>query len=191
MNMMKKKCLIIAVLSLMCSSLYAQLEVGASYELREKTPKNGFGVLIQKGLLKQAPLVDLKLRAHFSFFSEENKVSRESFSYSEDFTNYDVGLAIIGELSVGLMEPYVGLGLGSTKLEVKREDLVKAQLPDELAPNEDESNIYWNMLAGAKISIIPLVRPFVEYRYSNASLSDPKLMELSTGRIIFGIILSF
>lgn len=169
---------------------FAQLEIGASYELRDEDPQSGFGVRIQKGFLEQIPIANIAMRAHFSFFSEENNVDENGFSYSEELTNYDFGVAIIGGVSVGLIEPYIGLGLGSTTLDFKAEGAV---LPQELQSNQEgsESNIYWNGLIGAKVSIIPLVNPFVEYRYSDTSLSEPELAEVKTGRIIFGVSLSF
>ena len=182
--------LIVIVISVNSIPAFAQLEIGASYELRDENPQSGFGLRIQKGFLEQVPLAKIAMRAHFSFFSEDNNVDENGFSYSEELTNYDFGVAIIGGVSVGLIEPYIGLGLGSTTLDFKAEGAV---LPQELQSNPEgnESNIYWNGIIGAKVSIIPLVNPFVEYRYSDTSLSEPELAEVTTGRIIFGVSLSF
>ncbi len=188
--MKKIATLIIVVSALFSVSTYAQLEIGASYELRDEDPQSGFGVRIEKGFLEQLPLAKIAMRAHFSFFSEENEVDEGGLTYSQDLTNYDFGVAIIGGVSVGLIEPYIGLGLGSTTLEVKND--FSSSLPG-LDPMEDqnESNIYWNGFLGAKVSIIPLVKPFVEYRYSDSSLSEPEVAKVKTGRIIFGVSLSF
>ncbi len=182
--------LIIILSALFSVSTYAQLEIGASYELRDEDPKSGFGVRVEKSFLEQIPFAKFGMRAHFSFFSNENNVDEGGLMYSQELTNYDFGVAIIGGVSVGLIEPYVGLGLGSTTLEVKND--FSSTLPG-LAPeeNQNESNIYWNGLLGAKVSIIPLVKPFVEYRYSDTSLSEPEVAEVITGRIIFGVSLSF
>lgn len=182
--------LIIILSTLFSASTYAQLEIGASYELRDEDPQSGFGVRIEKGFLEQLPLAKISMRAHFSFFSEENNVDEDGLSYSQELTNYDFGVAVIGGLSVGLIEPYIGLGLGSTTLDFKTEGAV---LPPELQsdPEANESNIYWNGFLGAKVTIIPLVKPFVEYRYSDTSLSEPEVAEVRTGRIIFGVSLSF
>jgi opacity protein-like surface antigen len=175
------------------ASASAQFEVGASYELRDESPQSGFGVRIQKGFLNSIPILNLGLRAHFSYFSEENSVSVGSggtgqITYSEDFTNYDFGLDVIAGLSVGLIEPYAGVGLGSSPLDLTRSDL-PADFP--LDSDANESNIFWNLTVGAKVPVIPLVKPFVEYRYSNGSLSEPQLGEQITGRISFGVVLSF
>ena len=169
----------------------AQMEIGASYELRDEEPQNGFGVRIEKGFLNFVPIVDIGMRAHFSFFSDENKVESAGLSYSEDLTNYDFGIALIAGIGVGLIEPYVGVGLGSTTVDIKPKDVdsVSLILEDDLEVNE--SNIYWNMLIGSKVTIIPILKPFVEYRYSNTSLSNPKEVNMTTSRVIFGVSLSF
>ncbi len=179
---------IVLFLIIMSSPIYAQLEIGASYELRDEDPQSGFGLRIEKGFLEQLPLAQVSMRAHFSFFSEENNVDEGGISYSEELTNYDFGVAIIGGVSVGLMEPYIGLGLGSTTLDINRSDVVGIPADEE---EQNESNIYWNGIIGAKVTIIPILKPFVEFRYSDTSLSEPEVAEVTTGRIIFGVSLSF
>ena len=182
--------LIIILTGLFTVSSYAQFEIGASYELRDEDPQSGFGLRIEKGFLEQLPLAKLGMRAHFSFFSDENMVDDGGLSYSQELTNYDFGVAIIGGVSVGLIEPYVGLGLGSTTLDVKKSDVTGIPIGNE-GEDQNESNIYWNGFLGAKVTIIPLLKPFVEYRYSDTSLSEPEVAEVRTGRIIFGVSLSF
>lgn len=176
---------LIAYSIIFSTSTFAQFEIGASYELRDEEPKSGFGIRVQKGFLQQIPLVDLGFRAHFSYFSEENNLTQNSISYSRELTNYDFGVDVIAGVNVGLIEPYAGVGLGSMTLDIKPEDVQGVSVEDE-----NESNIYWNLTVGSKVAIIPLVKPFVEFRYSNASLSQPDVAELTTGRIIFGVVLS-
>ncbi|MBD3616643.1 MAG: outer membrane beta-barrel protein [Gracilimonas sp.] len=181
--------LIVAIFSV---STYAQFEIGASYELRDEDPKNGFGLRIQKGIFEGLPIVNLGLRLHGSYFSEENNVSENNFSYSEDLTNYDVGIAAIGGVSLGLLEPYVGLGLGTQDYKRAISDVQND--PGNAAPESgEESSLYWNMLAGAKVTIIPMLKPFVEYRYSSYELEKPELQDVNsqTGRIMFGVSISF
>ncbi len=186
---MRRTVTIITLLIVVFStSAFAQLEIGASYELRDESPKNGFGLRVQKGFLDKLPLVNLGLRAHFSYFSEENSASESGVTYSRDLTNYDFGLALIGGVNVGLMQPYIGLGLGSETVDIKPQDLEGVTISEE---DQNESNIYWNAIVGAKVTVIPLIKPFIEYRYSNNSLSEPEVADLSTGRIMFGVSLSF
>jgi len=184
---MLKKILPIILSLFLTTGLYAQLEVGASYELRDENPQSGFGVRIQSGIFNSIPFISLGLRAHFSYFSETNTVDETSFSYDRNLENYDFGLAAYGGVKLGLLEPYVGAGLGSETVDLQTKDFegVGTQ-PDD----ENESNIYWNTFSGAKVTVIPLVKPFVEYRFSSRNLEVPDLND-KTGRIIFGVVLSF
>src|SRR5690554_760216 len=181
---MKKLLLLSAIITIaFASSAFAQIELGASYELRNEDPKSGFGLRVQKGFLDILPFVDLGVRAHFSYFNENNSVTKNGITYG-GITNYDFGLAAYGGISLGLLQPYIGVGLGS---ETANFDLPAFSTQDEAK----ESNIYWNTFAGAKVTVIPLVKPFVEYRYSNKKLSSPDLADAQNGRFMVGILLSF
>lgn len=181
--------LIVIITAIFSTTTYAQFEIGASYELRDEDPQNGFGLRIEKGIFGSLPIVNLGLRLHGSYFSEENNVSEGGVSYSQDLTNYDIGVAAIGGVSLGLLEPYVGLGLGTQNYERAIEDVQGGNAP----ASAEESSLYWNMTAGAKVTIIPLLKPFVEYRYSSSELEKPELDDVNsqTGRIIFGVSISF
>lgn len=169
----------------------AQWSLGASFEVRDEVPENGFGVRLERDLLQKAPLVNLGLRAHFSYFNEGNSVSGSGINYSQNITNYDYGLAAVGGVSVGLISPYVGLGLGSSTLDVNRDDLPNDSPLDEEA---SDSAIYWNGFVGAKVSIVPALKPFVEYRLEDVSDYEDELSDninQSNGRLIFGVSLAF
>lgn len=185
-----KKIFLVTLCAFLTTNVLAQIEIGVSYELRDETPQSGFGVRLQSGILKGVPVINLGLRAHFSYFSETNMIDENTFSYDETIENYDFGLAAYGGIKLGLLEPYVGAGLGSETVDLSAEDFSNAPPPGS-EPNEDEeSNIYWNTFAGAKVTVIPLVKPFVEYRFSSRDLEVPDLND-KTGRIIFGVVLSF
>ena len=160
----------------------AQWGIGASYEIREEVPENGFGVRLERSILGKLPLVNLRLRAHFSYFSEENNVSQGGATVSGDFTNYDYGVAGIGGISLGLLTPYVGLGIGSTTFDAKFEN----------APNPgSDTNFFWNALIGAEVSPIPAISPFVEYRFQQADDPEDIQIDDSNGRLVFGVTLNF
>lgn len=187
--------LTLIIAGIFSASSFAQFEIGASYELRNEDPQNGFGIRVQKGILKKLPLVNLGIRLHGSYFSEENNVDPESasYSYSQDLTNYDVGIAAIGGVTVGLLEPYVGVGLGTENYDRVISD-VEGGGPGNAVPQSGEENsMYWNMLVGAKVKVIPLIKPFVEYRYSSTNLEKPELDDVNSqvSRIMFGVSLSF
>ncbi|MEL7833839.1 outer membrane protein [Fodinibius sp. Rm-B-1B1-1] len=165
----------------------AQTSIGASYEIRDEDPQNGFGLRLERGILGQLPIVDLGLRAHFSYFNDD--ISYENRTYSTDVTSYDYGLAAVGGVSLGLLSPYVGLGLGASTLDVTREDVGGVSAPEE----SNDSAFYWNGFVGAKVSPIPNIKPFVEYRFEDISDYENELNDVgnSSGRLIFGVSLSF
>lgn len=168
----------------------AQWSIGASYEIRHENPKNGFGVRIERGILQQLPIVDLSLRAHFSYFNDKNQISRDGISFSQDIKNYDYGLAAIGGVKFGVLTPYVGLGLGSSTMDVTRKDLPSGS---PFQNDSKDSKIYWNGLVGAKVKLFPAVIPFAEYRLESIADYKNELRDIknNNGRWIFGISLAF
>lgn len=161
----------------------AQWSIGASYEMREEDPENGYGIRIERDILKPIPIVDIGLRAHFSFFNEDNEFTRNNQSISGELQYYDYGLAATGGVSLGLLKPYVGLGIGKDDIEFKG---------DEGSEDFSDTSFYWNGFAGAELSIIPKLHPFIEYRFQQADHPEDIETEFgSDGRLILGLSLSF
>lgn len=175
-------------LGIMPQMSIAQTSIGASYEIRNEEPQNGFGLRLERDILQKLPIVNLSLRGHFSYFNED--ISYDNRTYSTDITNYDYGLAAVGGVSLGLLSPYVGLGLGASTLDVNRDNLPSGSPLDS---ENDDSAIYWNGFVGAEVSPIPMLKPFVEYRFEDVSNYSDELSDVqnSTGRLIFGVSLSF
>lgn len=167
-----------------------QWSIGASYEIRQEDPKNGFGARIERDILQQLPLVDLSLRAHFSYFSDDNRITSEGISFSQDIKTYDYGLAAIGGISVGVLAPYIGLGLGATTLDVTRDDL---PIGSPFERDSKDSAFFWNGLVGAKVKLFPAIVPFAEYRLENVADFKDELRDIedSNGRWVFGVSLAF
>ena len=99
---------------------------------------------------------------------------------------------------MGIVEPYAGLGIGSEEINITT-DLISG-LMDQSNPmllsilsQKTENNLYWNALVGAKISVLPVLRPFIEYRYTDTRLGKPRLEQFSpqVGRVIVGIAIKF
>lgn len=167
----------------------AQWSLGASYEVQNETPENGFGVRTERSILGQLPIIDLRMRAHFSYFSDDiGDDIRDDHNFptsSDEIENYDFGLAAIGGVSVGLIKPYVGLGLGSQTVELSGNDVEDFN---------DGGNIFWNALVGAEVSPIPMLKPFIEYRFESFdAFEDAEGLEYdsSKGRMVFGVSLFF
>ncbi|MDX1586302.1 MAG: outer membrane beta-barrel protein [Balneolaceae bacterium] len=163
----------------------AQWSIGASYEIRSEDPKNGFGARIERKILTGLPLVQLGLRGHFSYFSEENNISEGGVSYSADVTNYDFGLAATGGVNLGLLTPYVGLGLGSTTFDVSTQDFPSGDF------DTSDSAVFWNTFVGAELGVTPILKPFVEYRFQQSDEPEFATEFDANGRLIFGISLAF
>ncbi len=154
--------------------------IGASYEVRDSDPGNGFGLRLERGILSTVPLLDFKMRAHFSYFSEDVESYRD-VQIPAELGVFDYGLAVTGGIGFGLLHPYVGLGLGQERF---RSD------SDEPVLDFSEDSIYWNLYGGLRLPILPLVSPFVEYRFTRMMGAD-EVDYNHNSRIAFGVTLSF
>lgn len=166
----------------------AQWSLGASYEVRDEDPTNGFGVRIERGILSAVPVVDLGIRGHFSYFNETNDLNSEGVTFDQTIQSYDFGVAATGGVSIGLVKPYVGLGIGwdNTSLEYSGENIGSANLRDEF----EAEDFYWNGFAGAEVTILPVLSPFIEYRFTGISgREDIELDNVS--RLAIGLSLRF
>lgn len=180
--------LLFAICCLAPSQAQAQWSIGASYEIREESPKNGFGGRIGYALLGNQSMLDVRLRAHLSYFSEEYDNYRD-FGVPAELTNYDFGLMAVGGLSLGLLKPYVGLGLGASTFKLQGDDLPQNSPFDE---SESDSKISWTGMVGAEVSPLPFLHPFIEYRFEPADRPGfADIRDSDTGRFIFGLSLSF
>lgn len=167
----------------------AQWSLGASYEVRDEDPANGFGIRLQRDILSAAPLVDIGVRAHFSYFNQSNSLTREGATSERDFETFDVGVAATGGISVGLVRPYVGLGMGWDNSSLEISENVSGTGIESREPY-DKTDLYWNAFLGAEITIIPMVSPFIEYRFSQVSdRGDINLHNVS--RLALGVSLRF
>jgi len=190
---------LLAFVLVVTQPVFAQWGIGADYEIRDKDPKNGFGVRVDRQIKLPLPLVHLGTRAHFSYFNEDNNFDINnpsgSFSYSREIKNYDFGIALLGGVSLGLIEPYVGLGLGSETVDLNYKDV--SNLPSDQQDQYQDGNkskVFYNGFFGAELSPIPLLNPFIEYRFSH--FNDPfkinkETVKTSNGRLIFGVMLRF
>ncbi len=154
--------------------------IGASYEIRDSNPGNGFGLRLEKGILSAVPLIDVKMRAHFSYFSEDVSSYRD-VGLPAELDVFDYGLAITGGIGFGLLHPYVGLGLGQERFRSES---------DEPLLDFSENSIYWNLYGGVRLPILPLLSPFVEYRFTRLMDAD-EFDYNQNSRFAFGVTLNF
>lgn len=171
---------LIAITLIPAEKAEAQLGIGASYELRDTEPTNGFGLRVQSDILGSVPLIDLGMRAHFSYFSESVQSYRD-VQVPAELDSYDFGLAALGGVNIGLLKPYVGAGLGSESFEA-----VSQQENFDFSDN----SIYWNIFIGAEVAVIPVLKPFIEYRFTRL-FNDDGFDHRQNGRLALGLTLVF
>lgn len=144
----------------------AQFSIGASYEIRSHKPTNGFGVRIENDMPLKVPMLAIGVRAQFSNFSEKNNISGiNDITYDQKLSHYNLGLMALLKLKLGLLEPYVGLGLGTSHLKVKSEGLSQSY-------SENKNSIYYEGALGAEVSLLPILHPFIEYRLHRNNFND-------------------
>lgn len=166
----------------------AQWGIAVAYENRNEDPQNGFGLRIERQFLSGLPLLEVGLRAHFSYFSEENRLTTQGVTYSSELESYDYGIAAYTGLNLAFFKPYAGLGFGSDNSKGTFDD--DGQTLPIINPNFDENHLYWNIFAGVQLSPIPVIKPFIEYRFTRL-LDAEELDYKQNGRFAIGAKLSF
>src|SRR5690625_6333420 len=100
----------------------AQCATRTSKEMQNKNPENGFGVRVERGILENLPLLDLSMRAHFSYFNDTNNITLNNIDFSSEIDMYDYGIAAIAGLKLGLVRPYVDPGIENQQFNYDHED---------------------------------------------------------------------
>lgn len=160
----------------------AQWALGASYEIRSEVPENGFGLRVEREFLSEVPILDFGARAHFSYFNAENNVRFDDIVISQDIKAYDYGLAALAGIKLGLVKPYVGFGIGNQQY--------KYDANSDAINISDDSSFYWNGFGGAEVTLLPFLRPFLEYRIANLTSTDDVDFE-NISRLAIGVNLRF
>jgi len=173
--------ILIVCLFIPAEKAVAQWAIGASYELREHDPASGFGLRIEHNFLGGMPVVNIGLRAHFSYFNETVGSYRNP-AFPAELESYDYGLALLGGVKVGLLRPYVGAGLGRENFEAVY------QRTDQLGV--EDYSLYWNLFIGAELLPLPVIKPFIEYRFIRL-FNDDFFDYKHNGRLAVGVKLLF
>ena len=150
----------------------AQWGIGAGVEIRDEDPTTGVGIKLERGILSNAPILDINLRGHFSWFNEDNAESLRDQLSNTNVTVYDYGLALVLGVKLGIVKPYIGAGAGTERY---REESSSGQYLQESSSsfvNYSEDNFYWNGFGGAEITLLPFLKPFIEFRYSKLVDTD-------------------
>ena len=171
----------------------AQWSAGLSYELRNEEPKHGAGIRIDREIMTFSPLIDLGVRGHFSYFSDEVNLRQGEFEYTGNYNTYDVGISGLLLFNIGLLRPYIGAGLGLDNSSLDGTDIHQSgnengsnekgffsNVQNEPGPTEtsvimfswDSVDAYFMTTVGASVEVLPFLAPFIEFRYTEVSGRD-------------------
>ena len=185
---------------LLPSQSNAQFAIGGGYELRDEEPKTGYMVMIENGFLKRFPMISLKTRLHLSVFADEISVRdqdvlnqlelSETQQLLSQVDSYDFGLAVLMGVNLGIVKPYAGLGLGNESYKIDYSIPPSLTVPSNFKQSLSDNGFYGNVFIGTEISPIPILKPFVEYRFSTF-LTQEEINYSQNGRISLGLKLQF
>jgi len=207
---MKKYLAFILLISLFITFLpltsSAQWGIGGGYEKRNGDPESGFNLRIEKGFKLPVPFIKFRGRLQggvytdesFSLFDEE-----VTFNRNAEVNSWYTGANLLAEVKLPILpvNPYGGLGIGFEKLNVDADEIFTiATEPAPPTRDNSEGDIFFEANAGLKITIIPLIKPFFEYRYVDF-FDEPDVLDDNTfpvntsliknSRFVFGVMLQF
>lgn len=151
---------------------YAQWGIGAGLEIRDEDPTSGFGIKLERNILSKTPMVDLNLRGHFSWFNDDDAESLLDQALNTNINVYDYGAALVLGIKLGLVKPYLGAGVGTERYKEERSTGQNLDENSSSFINYSEENYYWNGFGGAEITLLPYLKPFIEFRYSKLVDTD-------------------
>ncbi|MEX1121712.1 MAG: outer membrane beta-barrel protein [Balneolales bacterium] len=181
------KVLLVFVIATFCvvSESQAQLSIGATYENKQNAStngmaSNGFGIQLERDMSFPIPLIFLRTRAHYSYFTDSNRPSLEGVQFDQ-VSSYDFGVGAILGANIALFSPYAGFGVGLEDYSRSGGDI------ENYTPNENE--FYYQVMGGVGLNVLPIIQPFIELRYSGFNNRDE--IADSQKRLMFGVALRF
>mgnify|MGYP000353010577 CR=1 FL=1 len=182
----------------MCKIAHAQLSIGISAEQREVSytnePEYGIGVRIENDFKIRAPRIRFAWRLHASAFSSSSNYEEAFNSVTADPLNaeiLDAGLSFLLEVKMPLfIHPYGGVGAAYERQQFSLDASAvnnNGEMPTQL--DWTGRAVTYDGFIGVKFSPIPLLKPYIEYRYTEYYYEENILP--SNGRLLFGVMLSF
>lgn len=172
---MKKTCtLLLLLLSFGLAEAQAQ-SLGISYENRSEEPENGIGIHFQNDYTIVPMLLDVGMRVQGSFYNESYNLRSGEFDVRNDDTSYDFGIGAIATINAGFVAPYAGVGLGYEIFDRESVVLDTPGTPADVVgiqSDDSDNGFYYYGTIGVGVSAVPVLRPFVEYRYRGVTSTD-------------------
>lgn len=166
----------------------AQWSAGLSYDLRNEDPKHGAGIRVDREIMTFFPFMDLGVRGQFSYYSDEVNLRQDEFENTGNYRTYDIGISGLLLFNIGLLRPYLGLGLGLDNSSLEGSDLqqhanekkVTSKMLNDPEPQElsvstfswDSVDAYFQVTVGSSVEVFPFLAPFIEFRYTEISGRD-------------------
>ena len=206
--MRKQKLRFLLIIALLPVSLLtintanAQFALGGGLELREEDPKTGINLRLEKKLEFSLPFVTFRGRLQGGFFTDDDiELTQNQFNQFSDpeINSYYAGANLLAEIGIPIpINPYGGLGVGYETVTVKAGDAT-GNLSGNIL-DDSEGSGYIEATVGLKLSMLPLLKPFVEYRYVEPfsdldqfrnNVTSLNRDATANNRFVFGILLQF
>ncbi len=182
-----KKLLLLTLIGLATfpETALAQWGVGASFERRDQAPANGYGIQFERDVFR-IPVIFLRTRIHASYFKDTEYEPQFLPIFSPEPSTieaYDFGGTVLAGLRFGLFNPYAGVGAGAEQWDFR---------PDGAASQQNNTAYFYGLL-GVSISALPILEPYMEYRFSNFQDVDSAAQKFreAKGRFHIGVTLRF
>lgn len=182
----------------LADKLSGQLSIGVSAEQREVSvagePEFGVGVRLENDFKIRTPRIRFAWRMHASAFSTSSNYQDTFNDVLNDPVNaevFDTGLSFLLEVKMPLfIYPYGGVGAAFERQNFTISS-TSADNNAEIEPHTEWSGrgVTYDGFIGIKFSPIPLLKPYIEYRYTEYFWQENILP--SNGRLLFGVMLSF
>lgn len=172
------------------TSVFAQgFGLGVGYEVQNANPTTGLSLRLEQRWL-DLKVVSIHSRFQVTRFAEELKLKEPETvnEYLAEAQSYDFTGAGLIQLNLPFLpvSPYGGVGVGFDRSKFNVLDAAVNGVRDEAT-----NSIAYSTIIGLKVTAIPLLKPFVEYRVAGLTKEPPKELDKATGRLSFGVQLAF
>lgn len=189
-----RKLLFAIIIALLPLTANAQWAIGGGVELREEDPETGINLRIENELPFDIPFVKFRGRLQGGFFSEDIGLGTSQVDDVE-ISSFYAGANLLAEIGLPLpVNPYGGMGVGFEQLSFDGDAISQVTGGDD-----SDGSAYIDATVGLKVTLLPLVKPFAEYRYVEPFSDFDKFRNNATSvstftannRFVFGVLLQF
>lgn len=162
----------------------AQMRIGFNYQLRNTIPKRGYGISLEPTVYRYKKLV-VDVRGFLGYFNHNGMQTLgdptlPSDTFNRNIKYYVFGLGGVVRYKFRYFDPFVSLGIGFNSYKVTSRGYVTIK-----------SSYLYNGSVGVEIEPIPVIKPFIEYRYTRSTVHDFQVQFFkpnnSVGRLVVGI----